>query len=94
MSKFWSKIKILIESRNFGRKSKYIGRKNPSLSKIPLKENKLIGEGWERQGFNEHVCNQISLHRNLGDRREQMCMKRNRILSILESSKLESVRVI
>ena len=39
-------------------------------------ESKLIEKGWERQGFNEHVCDQISLHRNLGDHRENMCMQR------------------
>ena len=32
-----------------------------------------IDQGWERQGFNEYVCDMISLHRQLGDRRENAC---------------------
>ena len=32
-----------------------------------------IDKGWERQGFNEYICDRISLHRQLGDKREKAC---------------------
>ena len=34
---------------------------------------KQIDAGWERQGFNEYICDRISLHRQLGDKREKAC---------------------
>ena len=41
---------------------------NPSIE-----EKVQIDQGWDRQGFNEFVCNKISLSRQLGDKRERAC---------------------
>jgi len=32
-----------------------------------------VKEGWEKHAFNQYVCDKISLHRDLGDKRDQEC---------------------
>jgi len=43
--------------------------KNPGKDK----ELKKFKEGWERQGFNEFICNKVSIHRSIKDVRPKEC---------------------
>ncbi|XP_078485798.1 polypeptide N-acetylgalactosaminyltransferase 4 isoform X1 [Ciona intestinalis] len=37
---------------------------------------KLVKEGWDKHAFNHYVCQKISLHRSVGDKRDQECKVR------------------
>nr|XP_039264974.1 polypeptide N-acetylgalactosaminyltransferase 4-like [Styela clava] len=50
--------------------------KGYKIDKPSEMESQLIKEGWERHAFNQHICDKISVHRYLGDKRDQECKDR------------------
>lgn len=50
--------------------------KGVKITNPSAEESALIKQGWDSHAFNQHVCDKISLHRYLGDKRDQECKTR------------------